>query len=345
VIRASSLPRLSRCPASAVITPRVQEESEAAATGTVRHAFMRQCYENGRDRALEAAPEEHREMLERIEVPSFPGQVMLERPVTWRGISGTLDVGGILPEKSGVMVLDWKGAYADVDPANENLQLGLYALALIHEFGTALRATLIVARILEDGRVLFDRADLDKADVMRIGQRIADIQTAVHVADGTTVVMGPWCRYCPAWRACPAHTSALTTIAPDVLALPAQIIAVHDRIKAVEKVLEDAKRAIRFHLESGPVTDGDRTLTLVEQTRRSIDGEAAFPVLVEMLGVDGAREACEIKTSFTAIEKAVKAPRGEKKGRVAAVQAALEASGAVKETTFKKIEESKGEKQ
>lgn len=340
MIRASSLPRLSRCPASAVITPRVQEESEAATAGTVRHAFMRACYEHGRDVALAQAPEEHREMLERIEVPTFPGQVMLERPVTWRGITGTLDVGGILPEKSGVMVLDWKGAYADVDKAGENLQLGLYALGLIHEFGTALRATLIVARILEDGRVLFDRAELDKADVMRIGQRIADTQTAVHVADGSTVVMGPWCRYCPAWRACPAHTSALAAFAPEAPMVPAQVIAVHDRIKAVERMLEDAKRAIRVHLEHGPITDGDRTLSLVEQKRRSIDGEAAFPVLVELLGVDGAREACDIKTSFTAIEKAVKVPRGEKKGRVAVVQAALEAAGAIKETSFLKVEES-----
>ena len=39
----------------------------------------------------------------------------------------------------------------------------------------------------------------------------------------------------------------------------------------------------------------------------------------------------------------MKAPRGEKKGRLAAIEAALTSAGAVSETTFKKVEETKTE--
>jgi len=339
MIRASSLPRLSRCPASAVIKPQVHEESVASVEGAARHAFLANVAKFGRDKALELVAPEHREMCENIQIPTFDGEVFIERPVEWRGIKGTLDVGGILPD-GGVFVADYKGAHAVVDPAAENLQIALYAVALIHEFNTPMRAIVVIARVLDDGRVIYDRADLDEKALIALALRIADVQRAVEQSDGSVVSMGPWCRYCPAWRACPAHTSALASFAPDVPMIPAQVIAVHDRVKAVERMLEDAKRAIRVHLEHGPVTAGDRTLSLVEQKRRSIDGEAAFPVLVELLGVDGAREACDIKTSFTAIEKAVKAPRGEKKGRVAVVQAALDAAGAIKETSFLKVEES-----
>ena len=339
MIRASSLPRLSRCPASAVIKPQVHEESVASVEGTARHAFLANVATFGRDKALELVAPEHREMCEAIEVPAFNGEVFIERRVEWRGIKGTLDVGGILDGRSGVFVADYKGAHAVVDPAAENLQLALYALALIHEFDTPLRAVIVIARILDDGRVIYDRADLDETAVMALAKRIAAVQQAVEQSDGSVVSMGPWCRYCPAWRACPAHTSALATFAPEVPMLPEQVIAVHDRVKAVERMLEDAKRAIRTVLEHGPVTAGDRTLTLVEQSRRSIDGEAAFPVLVELLGEEGARSACEIKTSFTAIEKAVKAPRGEKKGKLAVIEAALASAGAVNESKFMKIED------
>lgn len=340
MIRASSLPRLSRCPASAVIKPQVHEESVASTEGTARHAYLANVAAFGREKAIELVSPEHRDMCEAIEIPAFNGEVFIERRVEWRGITGTLDVGGLLSD-GGVFVADYKGAYAVVDPAAENLQLALYALALIHEFDQPLRAVLVIARIQDDGRVYYDRADLDETAVMALARRIAAVQAAVANSDGSKVSMGPWCRYCPAWRACPAHTSALATLAPDVLAMPAKLIAVHDRIKAVEKVIEDAKRALRVHLADGPVSDGERTLTLVEQTRRSIDGEAAFPVLVELLGQEGARQACEIKTSFTAIEKAVKAPRGEKKGKLAVIEAALASAGAVNEGMFLKIEESK----
>lgn len=342
MIRASSLPRLSRCPASAVIKPQVHEESVASVEGTARHAFLANVATFGRDKALELVAPEHREMCAAIEIPAFNGEVFIERRVEWRGIKGTLDVGGILPD-GGVFVADYKGAHAVVDRAADNLQLGLYALALIHEFNQPLRAVIVIARILDDGGVIYDRADLDATKVMDLAKRIIRVQEMVEASDGTTVVMGPWCRYCPAWRACPANTGPLVVLAPDVPVLPEQVIAVHDRVKAVERILEDAKRAIRVHLEHGPVTVGNRTLSLVDQSRRSIDGEAAFPVLIEMLGEEGARAACEIKTSFAAIEKAVKAPRGEKKGRLAAIEAALTSAGAVSETTFKKVEETKTE--
>ena len=201
MIRASSLPRLSRGPASAVIKPQVHEESVASVEGTARHAFLANVATFGRDKALELVAPEHREMCEAIEVPAFNGEVFIERRVEWRGIKGTLDVGGILPD-GGVFVADYKGAHAVVDPAAENLQLALYALALIHEFDTPLRAVIVIARILDDGRVIYDRADLDETAVMALAKRIAAVQQAVEKSDGSVVSMGRWCRYCIVWRAC-----------------------------------------------------------------------------------------------------------------------------------------------
>lgn len=341
-MRASSLPRLELCPRSETL-PGVSETSEFAEAGTIRHRFLQTCYERSRDEALAEAPAAHRARLEAIDVPVFPGKISCEVTLEWRGITGHADVVAATPD--GVFILDWKGAYADVDDPSTNLQLGFYAVAAIAKFKLPMKATIIVARIMEDGEVRFIRADLDSAALLAIAKRIAATQESVG-GSNPRLQMGGHCRYCPAWRSCPAHISVMHEIGKGVLGIdsewksPEMVFLTHDKLTAAEKTIEEAKKTLKLYVAAtGKLEWNGRTLEVVNEERRSIDGERAFPILLEALGEDGARAACEIKTSFTAIKDVVK-----DKEKTKAIEARLSDSGAVAVKVIQKIKEKKSGK-
>lgn len=341
-MRASSLPRLEACPASERL-PGISETSEFAEAGTIRHRFLQTCYERSREEALLEAPTDHLVRLEAIDVPVFPGKISCEVTLEWRGITGHADV--VAATSDGVFILDWKGAFAEVDDPSTNLQLGFYAVAAIAKFNLPMKATIIVARIMEDGEVRFIRADLDSDALLSIARRIAATQEAVR-GENPRLQMGGHCRYCPAWRACPAHISVMHEIGRGVLGIdaewksPEMVFLTHDKLSAAEKTIEEAKKTLRTYVAAtGKLEWNGRTLEVVNEERRSVDGEKAFPILLETIGEIGARAACEIKTSFTAIKDVVK-----DKDKVKSIEARLTDSGAVAVKVIQKLKEKKSGK-
>jgi hypothetical protein len=159
--------------------------------------------------------------------------------------------------------------------------------------------------------------------------------------------VGKHCLYCPRRHECPAGLAAVrkdvaAIVADDALAerltgdalaeLGADgVVALLDRADLAGAVAGRVRGAIKgYVIRQGDVVGRNKRLTLQHDERRSVDLLAAFPVLREH-GLDDDDLAEVLDVSLAAAERVVarKAGRGKGAGAVRALDAALEAAGAV----------------
>lgn len=237
----SSLPRVSRCLASAVL-PACDEASDHADAGTVRHHFMRRVSDlarggmplgEARTVALAEAPADARWELGLLDLAALrPGDMMAEvayaidvvtgeARVLGRAIDRHYDEAGRRPTElagsvdavalvghEGARVRDYKGRSHDRRPdQDEQLLAGAYAVMRIYRRRWV---DVEVVRIVS-GRAFPVKARVSAPDLERFGKRLLALGARVQEARAAfergaipDCHRGDHCAYCPGMRSCPA---------------------------------------------------------------------------------------------------------------------------------------------
>jgi hypothetical protein len=233
---ASSLSRVMACPASEALPHVITKSSRSADRGTAAHEYLYRLH-NGEPvgEALAAVPEEHRAYCESIKITPVPGAIaevsvaydVMRRRARLLGARGRSAYGALTPSEiagtcdlfipSSATVVDWKTTH-DIDKLDVERyrpQLEFYALALARVHRLARIRYEIVA--IDDAGLwqCVEQRELDFEDLEEIADRLESALRAVTSAiehGPRKVVEGDHCRYCPAWRACPAKRAALEAI-------------------------------------------------------------------------------------------------------------------------------------
>lgn len=348
MITASSLERISACPPSYVL-PQARSSNAHAERGTAIHAFLAAA---GRDReaALEACPEDVRPLCEAIDLATVPVHLLAEAayafdPATGAArflgadigrdyrragvrpseMAGSADVVGVNAEARVGFVGDYKSGFGDVAPAARNAQLRFLALcvARVHDMD---EVRVEVIRIRPDGRPWRDRATLDllelaqvAAELARLPGRVAAAAESLVTGGRVDVTEGQWCRYCPAFSACPAKAKLAVQVAEGrVLAesdamlplTPERAGAAWSRIREAEIFLAHVKRAVLACLDENegrlPLPGGRALVKRTAPGNEKIDGPTVFAALAELHGVEVARAAVDMEATKAGLRNALR---------------------------------------
>jgi hypothetical protein len=173
-----------------------------------------------------------------------------------------------------------------------------------------------------DGERWTESAELDELDVDTWRARFARILAAVRAAEAVVsegkapdVSRGEWCRFCPAMAHCPAIGALIRKLVAEPadagrelenLLTPETAAAAYRRLKEAQAVLGFAGAALYAYAQEHPIDlgggewFGGRVLPYDD-----IDAERAWDVLERLHGAKVAREAMRLKTSRTAIDRAL----------------------------------------
>lgn len=252
---ASGLERELRCPASAVISPVVNDSGEDAERGTAIHIFCRSVIA-GTPRAIalaQVSKAEWRETCEQIDFAVLCGGVTNVRAeaayrlnveteqVTFLGLNlgrryperaandvdGTNDFEGTRAITGLWSVTDIKTGFWPVTRCQDNPQMKFHALVLMLLHDVA-QVEARVAYVAVDGQIGFDvhvftRLELESyCDELRArGARIERANEALR-AGRVEVSAGSWCRWCSAAMACPKNTMLAHAMLLDLRGLHAR---------------------------------------------------------------------------------------------------------------------------
>lgn len=350
MITASQVERLERCPASASL-PQVDEVTEAAERGTTIHGVFQRAADVGPGEAIAELDEEHADLatwLEELpwdELPvgdGYAAEVALAYDVATgegreigRGLSreeayadlGPFEVGGITDiiglATDHVLVVDVKTGWSERPAARRNPQLMTLALAAARAYGRHEGKGWLL-RLPERGRLWFSRGTYDVFDLAGWAQTLKDLHARVafearQVAAGAVEAhLGPWCRWCPAHRACPAQNSLIRKLGTgelesetrSILPLTAENFSqAWHQIEVLGGLHKRAKsEAIAFARRHGPLPLGDGRYIgeVVEPGNERLDGDIAHEVLAELRGEDVALAAVGFKATKKGIREALK---------------------------------------
>jgi len=291
---ASSIARVSACPASEALPHVRTATSPEAARGVAAHEYLYRLH-NGelREQILAEVPEAHREYCASIELRPVPGAVaevavaydVLTRTarlldVTGRAygalrdseIAGTCDLFVPASSERATTVVDWKTTH-DIEGVRRYVpQLEFYALA----FARAHRLSRIryeIVAIDEQGKAHYPiQCELDFEDLGVIASRVEQAWRASRAqiaaaAEHTRSTVAPWvpsvtegdhCRYCPAWRACPGKRAVLEAVGGTPEPNGAMYLRIQDAERWAALGRDTLREAVHEH---GPLAvDDDREL-------------------------------------------------------------------------------------
>lgn len=369
---ASKLELLERCPAAGALPAVWTEATDDMRAGTARHRFIQRAREIGREEALAEVPTDapwrvQCEALELDELPAGDHEIAYAYDVAhdtarclgpWLDraydvwpteISGTADL--IAPpsaDRPRWLVIDFKGE-EEVEPAQQNLQIGIFALCLARLHGVD-EVDVAIGYLRHGGGIRWDRATLGPFDIEAVADRLRGITAGIdaaraQLADGVTpdVSMGLHCRRCPALLACPAQVAAARALldAPPTNEALAQASAEDAgaawvRVKVLGE-LADRIRAVlaaRAEVDGLPLPDGAR-LVPVETVRRTLLIEKAEPLLRARFGaqLDALIDRSLSSEAVGRLSRQLAPGSGVKKA-AEALWGELAAAGAVRRNTF-----------
>jgi hypothetical protein len=237
-------------------------------------------------------------------------------------------------------VTDWKTGRRDADPREQ--LLGYCALALTSVPG----ATKVVARAawLRDFEV--ETYSLD-----REGLRAYETRLLVQAHD-QTYRPGDHCSFCPRRFACPARaemaTASVSMLAQNAAGrtlaelTPAEQVDLYHRAKDVaalaERVIEEMRDLVASKGREGLVAGGVR-LEVVAENRRALVPQLAWPILRKYLTEDALAAATTVHITKAEDGAAENKPRGEGAAARRALAAELDAAGAVRVSTSRRLTE------
>lgn len=347
-IRASSMPRVMACAASALDNGlRVDETNSAAALGTAVHEVLAGLARNGIDWATVSSTA-RRYGIDETELrvlanlgsqmwaelaPSFPQPFPELALSAHLGAEVYLD--GHIDLVSGsagvVRFLDWKSGRKDSDYWD---QLMAYATLVLRDDPDVLEtsATVVWLRDQEVEHYTITRAESD--------EWAARVVATVRRWDGV-YHSGPQCRYCPRSHDCTAANAMVRrdiaavlgqVEVPDLaLMAPGDVIALAEQSAAVEKLACRVRDAIRLHvLDHGDIEANGQRLTIQTEERRELNPLKAWPLL-DQAGFTDEDFAGVVKLSHAGVNKRIaqKAGRGKGAAAVRAFAEQLDRAGAV----------------
>jgi hypothetical protein len=277
-------------------------------------------------------------------------------------IGGVVDWSALTDDA--VVITDWKSGYAALERAEVNRQLMAYAVWVARLLGRE-KAVVSYARLFENGSVSWDIAEMDamkldsaEAALRQHLKRVADAKEA-YVAKGVipTPVEGGHCTYCPAFRFCPAKSALLLSAIQQDPALPAEIARLpqpldHDVVsrmwpklkaaaKLIEKLTDDCRSYAKIY---GAVKlDSGNVLGEFESQSTSIDPTFARPVLEARFGAQWTNYAIKTEEKLTkdSLDELAQnhSSHGKKAKLLRTVNAELEAAGAIRSVTVRRVTE------
>ena len=244
--------------------------------------------------------------------------VLVEHPVMFDGVTGTLDLAMINPAGDFAIVYDWKTGFVEVGGPKDNAQIQLYsiALALTHGIGK------VEAHIYSTEHWTDTAHAWEGDEIHAVAERLIEIIAAAR-EDRPEYRPGLCCEYCPARTRCKALHWEITPLAigeweemPEDspanifrnFAAPEQaelLTRARLAIAVADKIIEAAKLHV---LETGqpiPLGNGEEFGFRTQPGNRDVDPVTAWPVLEQHLGTDGIAEC--IKVSLSDAEEAAKA--------------------------------------
>lgn len=354
-LRCSSLPRVFRCPGSA-LPPRVRIDpyNPAASLGTAVHEALRTLAESGRVpwallgqlAARYGVAETELRMLAGAAAKlwtdvkdSFPGAVTEAAiEATFHGVrlTGHVDLLSLAARRA--RGGDWKSGRKDSDHSQ---QLRGYA-ALIHAAAPdPLDEVTMTALWLRTREI--ENYTMDRTDYARWQQEFRERLTEW---DGVTYHPGDDCQHCPRVHECAhgrAYLQSAVAVVADRQALgeveceierftPDELIGLLRKCAMVEAYAKRAREAIRQHVErhGGELTGTDDKLAIETRAEREIDPLAAWPVLERAGFTDEDLAAC-VRMRASIIDQVVasKTARGKKGEAIKALNKELEDAGAM----------------
>lgn len=303
MIRCSSLPLISKCPAAAQQPQYAvrQIDESAANVGSAVHLAMEQVASRGQSipAACEQAAWKYHVDVNDVRVlvylaaqvwesikEFFPApHFEVELATDDMALVGHPDVVSYDDMLHRVSILDYKSGRVDFD---HRAQVVGYAYLAMQKYPEAESAYVAVARVREqviDG-VILSREEVEK--------EIAGILEAIKRP--TEFIRGEHCRYCPRSHECPAKTQimaqAAVSLAPWAKSLPTdrapEVMAnVLEQCKLLEDAIAAARWAIKtdVHAAGGSIQLSDgREIVLVEQERSTIDYCIGEDVLRKYVG-------------------------------------------------------------
>ena len=381
----SKWPRVMKCAASAVLPQFTPDDTTFSRVGTLVHKFIERAAEIGRDDALAEIPAEEEDAIrfcEALELDALPVSAQSfahELPLlyfpesdtarpwdreTENGLkrpdgasAGILDVVGVSEDT--VYYGDFKTGWTSLGEAADNWQLRIGALAAARRYGKD-NAIVEIITLRDDGGVYTDRAALDAIDLddaaTEIYERVKLMESLMeNGVESESVREGPWCRYCPAFRACPAKVSMVNLIMQAPSATIDSIRAnltiqnaasAYARFKLMKQALNEIQSAIYGFAAEHPIpTEDGQVLKLVTSTRESLDGDIVFSLMKELHGVTAADQAVKRTASKSSVEEVFRTMPREKgvtiKSLKEAFLAALAERGGIDTSTSSTVKEVK----
>jgi len=359
-IHCSTLPRILRCPASAVPPKvRIEQEIEASLLGSAVHQALAK-HVRGEETDIPEIAEQMGVNLDELRILTAMGRQMwaqvsdslkvLAVEDVWTAplddehvLSGTADVVAeeLLSEKPTLVVWDWKTGRVNRDYRAQVLGYAQLAWA---QWPEAERIKVVIAWVRDR---MLDVEEVEAYDLhdwqRRLYRSLAELDRYAPSPEA--------CEFCPRAHECEARQAQARA---DALVLaeaherlaeltPGELAALKPKADLLRQVLRGYDEALKAAVrKAGTLPTGDgRELYMEERTRMEIDFNAARPTLREVLGCADDAELVERLAGCLALPKtpflqqvAASAPRGAKGKRKAEVMAALEANGAVKKSSY-----------
>lgn len=305
---ASAIGRAIACPGSEAL-PHVAETTEWNTSGNVVDRYVVRARAIGTELALAELDDAGRELCAGLDVSTIPAGAEPQVAVAWDPTTGeaerlhldghraypddgryygTFDLVGLLDDET-VFYDDLKWGNPEPAAASWQLRAGAVFLTALTGAAAARPGHLRVGwnGKLRPERVFYDAIAIEEFEerlVALVGE-IATVRAAYDAGEFVPLHVGPWCKYCPARRACPAKAAEIRTATggdlvplvrpvaelvelPEKAAVqvarqmvraqmsaltPAELGVAYQKIKAASRYLEGALSAIRELAETEPV--------------------------------------------------------------------------------------------
>lgn len=329
---ASGLTRALACPTSCVLPQVTALASPWAESGRALHAFV-EAVAKGKTptEAAQAVPAEMRDTALSLDLAGWPVDVTAgwssELAVAYHldhdaarlldaaqrayshkptvEIAGTADL--VRVHDGCVWVVDIKTGRGWLPRPLESGQLRFLALAFARLYGVD-SAEVGHLRVDGDGRAWLDLDTLDALELATVRDQLLEAREAVQ-AGIIAPKEGQWCRYCPAFVACPAKASLITRIEDVDGPLDRDVAArAWQRIKDVRAVCDRMEASLKEYAarEAVPLADGWE-LAEVEVTREQLDARKAHAAVLALCGPEAADAAVELTATKSSLEEAARA--------------------------------------
>lgn len=355
-LTASAVPRLMKCPASAVL-PHHEYKTEDADAGVENHEAMEDAANAGETDKL---PEAIRDLVAGLnletetafayDVATGESRRLGKVDRAYANLSpyeipGTLD---LLAVGSRLVVVDYK-RYLEVDAPDTNAQTTTYALMAARHFRRD-DVTVAIA-YLGAGRERTEIAELGAFDLDAHAAALRQLHADVlRAASDPQPNPGKWCQFCPAFMSCPKQQDLQLQLTNGITALQieSQLPFQDDETAADAVELLEKVRLVHARLRAAvyaraadkpiPLRGGGYLGTVIKQGNEKLDGDKVYDVLRERHGQAIADAAVVRSATKKRLKEALAFTGGKVAAEERAVLDEVRARGGAKRETKSVVE-------